>query len=182
MLTNLETNAPLAAYSRPGGFNDPDMLEVGNGALTERENRAHFSVWSVMGAPLLAGNDLNKMTSSTSSILTNTEVIALDQDPLGLQGALVRTEGDVEVYAKPLASCGARGVVVFNKGTTASEITLKLTDIWLPPAPPPCAICGHTVHPRVRLRFAEDRGRFRTTQWPSKSWEAKSPGRAETRT
>ena len=132
VVTNLQTNAPLAAYSRPGGFNDPDMLEVGNGALTEGENRAHFSVSSVMGAPLLA-----VMTHQHDLV----DIEHPDQhrghlagsDLLGLQGAVVRTEGDIEVYAKPLASCGARGVVVFNKGTTASEITLKWSDIWLSP-------------------------------------------------
>lgn len=131
----IDATTPLAAYARPGGFNDPDMLELGNGSLTEGEGRAQFSVWSALAAPLLAGNDLTRMNETTRSLLTNSEVIALDQDPLGLQAALVQREGDVDVLAKPLAECGARGVVLWNRGTTPGTVRLAWPDLWLRPEP-----------------------------------------------
>jgi alpha-galactosidase len=122
------------AYARAGAFNDPDMLEVGNGDLTEGEARAHFSIWSILAAPLLAGNDLSSMSEATRAVLTNGDVIALDQDPLALQGALVHREGSVDVLAKPLAECGARGVVLWNRGTKSADVALTWPQIWLEPA------------------------------------------------
>jgi alpha-galactosidase len=124
---------PLAAYARPGAFNDPDMLQVGNGELTVGERRAVFAVWSILSAPLLAGNELTTMTDETRDILTNSRVIALNQDPLGLQAALVRREGDVDVLAKPLAECGARGVVLWNRGETSTEVSVSFGELWLEP-------------------------------------------------
>lgn len=135
IVESIDDTTPLAAYARPGAFNDPDMLELGNGALTESEERAQFSVWSAFAAPLLAGNDLTRMTETTRALLTNADVIALDQDPLGLQAALVARDGDVDVLAKPLAECGARGVVLWNRGTTASSVRLAWPDLWLRPEP-----------------------------------------------
>jgi alpha-galactosidase len=138
ILRALDLNVPLASWTRPGGFNDPDMLEVGNGTLTESENRAHFTLWAVMSAPLLAGNDLTTMTDDTRAILTNQEIIALDQDPLGLQAAPVFREAessDVLVLAKPLSSCGARGVVLFNRGESTASATVSWSDVWLLPGP-----------------------------------------------
>ena len=120
----------LAPYARPGAFNDADMLEVGN-ELSVNEQRLHFSIWSILSSPLLAGNDLTQMSEATRAILTNAEVIALDQDPLGLQGTLVRSEGQVDILAKPLAECGGRAVVMWNRGTNPSQITLGWNDIWL---------------------------------------------------
>ncbi|HEX2670656.1 MAG TPA: hypothetical protein VHM25_07290, partial [Polyangiaceae bacterium] len=131
ILANLDANANLAAYSRPGAFNDPDMLEVGNGKLSESEQRSHFSLWSIMSAPLLAGHDLTTMSETTRNILVNPEVIALDQDPIGLQGAVVRDEGELQIFAKPIEGCGARGVVLFNRGDVAVSTTLSWTEIWL---------------------------------------------------
>jgi alpha-galactosidase len=122
----------LAAFARPGAFNDPDMLEIGNG-LTVAEGRVQFSVWSILSAPLLAGNDLSTMDAATRDILTNTELIALDQDPLGLQGALVRSEQGIDVLAKPLEGCGARAAVLWNRSETAAAITLHWSDLWLAP-------------------------------------------------
>jgi alpha-galactosidase len=127
----IDRTVPLAAYARPGGFNDPDMLEIGNPGLTESEQRVQFSVWSILAAPLLAGNDLSVMTEATRSILTNGEVLALNQDPLALQAALVRRSGPVDVLAKPLAGCGARAVVLWNRDTAPSRITLSWSDLWL---------------------------------------------------
>lgn len=129
----IDTTTPLAAYARPGGFNDPDVLEIGNGALSEGEQRVQFSVWSILAAPLLAGNDLSVMNESVRTILTNTEVIELNQDPLALQAAVLRRDGGVDILAKPLADCGARGVVLWNRETTPQQVNLTWNDLWLAP-------------------------------------------------
>lgn len=131
LVRSIDDTVPLAAYARPGGFNDPDMLEIGNGALTPGEMRVQFSVWSILSAPLIAGNDLTAMTEETRSILTNGRVIALNQDPLGLQAALIRREGDVDVLAKPLAECGARAVVLWNRGETSAQVSVAWQELWL---------------------------------------------------
>jgi len=133
LLEIIDANTRAAPYAGPGGFNDPDMLQVGNGELSEAENRAHFTMWAMMAAPLLAGNDLTDMTDTTAAILGNTEVIALDQDPLGLQGALVSSQGEVGVYAKPLAACGARGVVFLNRGDQPASASIAWEEIGLQP-------------------------------------------------
>jgi alpha-galactosidase len=131
----IDVTVPLAAYARPGAFNDPDMLEIGNGALTEGEQRVQFSVWSILAAPLLAGNDLSVMNEQTRSILTNARVIAMNQDPLALQAARIRRDGDVEILAKPLAECGARAVVLWNRGELSADVSLTWQDLWLEPQP-----------------------------------------------
>jgi len=128
----IDAATKLAAYARPGAFNDPDMLEIGNG-LSTAEARVQFSVWSILSAPLLAGNDLSTMDATTRDILTNRELIALDQDPLGLQGALVRSENGIDVLAKPLEGCGARAAVLWNRSDAAASITLPWSDLWLAP-------------------------------------------------
>jgi alpha-galactosidase len=107
--------AGLESYSGPGHWNDPDMLEVGNGKLTLAENRSHFSWWAILAAPLLAGNDLTKMKPEIKAILTNRDVIAIDQDSLGRQGNRVYSEGEVEVWTRPLSG-GTLAVAVFNVG------------------------------------------------------------------
>src|SRR5690606_179577 len=129
----IDDTVPLAAYVRPRAFNDPDMPQIGNGSLTGGEQRVHFAVWSILSAPLLAGNDLTAMTEATRDILTNSDVIALNQDPLGLQAALIAREGDVDVLAKPLAACGARAVVLWNRSETAAEVSVDWRDLWLEP-------------------------------------------------
>ncbi len=135
MLASIDASLPLAAYARPGAFNDPDMLELGNGELTLGEQRAQFAVWSILAAPLIAGNDLRDMTDETLAILTNSGVIALNQDPLGLQAAVVQQQSDVDVLAKPLSDCGARGVVVFNRGSEEAEVSLIWPELWLQSQP-----------------------------------------------
>jgi alpha-galactosidase len=107
--------AGLEQYAGPGGWNDPDILEVGNGDLTIEENRLHFSLWAMLAAPLLAGNDLSNMKPEIKAILTNRDVIAIDQDSLGKQGTRVYTEGEMEVWARSLAG-GALAVALFNTG------------------------------------------------------------------
>jgi len=122
------SQAGLAKYAGPGHWNDPDMLEVGKGKLTLDENRTHMSLWALLASPLLAGNDLSKMKPETSQILTNREVIAIDQDPLGKQGDRVSAVGPVEIWAKPLKG-GAKAIGLFNRDDTALPITLKLSDV-----------------------------------------------------
>jgi alpha-galactosidase len=107
--------AGLEKYASPGHWNDPDMLEVGNGKLTLAENRAHFSLWAMLAAPLLAGNDLPNMKPEIKAILTNRDVIAIDQDTLGKQGTRVYSEGEVDVWKRPLAG-GAMAIAIINAG------------------------------------------------------------------
>ncbi|HEV2867224.1 MAG TPA: alpha-galactosidase, partial [Allosphingosinicella sp.] len=116
MLDIADRNEPLWPFASPGHWNDPDMLEVGNGGMSESEYRAHFSLWAIMAAPLIAGNDVANMDAATRAILLNREVIAVDQDPLGVQGRRVRDDGEQELWVKPLAG-GARAVLFLNRGT-----------------------------------------------------------------
>jgi alpha-galactosidase len=113
--TLLEQQAGLENYAGPGHWNDPDMLEVGNGKLSLDENRAHFSMWAMLAAPLLAGNDLTQMKPEIKAILTNREVIAIDQDRLGKQAERVYAEGEVEVWTRHLEG-GALAVAILNAG------------------------------------------------------------------
>ena len=104
MINILSQQKDLARYAGPGHWNDPDMLEVGNGGMTTEEYKAHFSLWCMLAAPLLAGNDLQNMSPETKSILTNKEIIALDQDILGRQGECWRNNGDYQIWMKILAN------------------------------------------------------------------------------
>jgi alpha-galactosidase len=106
----------LEQYAGPGHWNDPDMLEVGNGKLTLEENRTHFSLWAILAAPLLAGNDLPNMKPEIKAILTNRDVIAIDQDALGRQGSKAYADGEVEVWTRKLSG-GALAVAVINVGS-----------------------------------------------------------------
>lgn len=131
LVSSIDATVPLAAYARPGGWNDPDALSIGNGELTLAEKRVQFSVWSILSAPLLAGNDLSTMDDETRDILTNQRLIEVNQDPLGLQAALVRRDGDVDVLAKPLAQCGARAVVLWNRGETSADVSITWEELRL---------------------------------------------------
>jgi len=108
--------AGLEKYAGPSHWNDPDMLEVGNGKLTLEENRAHFSLWAMLAAPLLAGNDLPNMKPEIKAILTNRDVIAIDQDKLGKQASRTYTDGEVDVWTRHLAG-GAMAIAVINAGS-----------------------------------------------------------------
>ena len=103
MISILSQQKDLAKFAGPGHWNDPDMLEVGNGGMTTEEYKTHFSLWCMLAAPLLAGNDLQNMSPETKSILTNKEIIALDQDILGKQAELWRNNGDYQIWMKMLA-------------------------------------------------------------------------------
>ncbi|MFE1197076.1 NPCBM/NEW2 domain-containing protein [Streptomyces olivaceoviridis] len=133
MLSILKQNLPLAPYAGPGHWNDPDMLEVGNGGMTDTEYRSHFSLWSVMAAPLLIGTDLRKASPATFDILGNKEVIAVDQDPLGKQGTVVSSGGGRWVVAKEMKD-GSRAVALFNESGTAQRITTSASAVGLPDA------------------------------------------------
>ncbi|HUL76630.1 MAG TPA: glycoside hydrolase family 27 protein, partial [Vicinamibacteria bacterium] len=124
--------AELHPYAGPGHWNDPDMLEVGNGGLKPAENRAHFSFWALLAAPLIAGNDLEAMKPEVREILTNREVIAVDQDPLGMQGRKVWHDGAREVWMKPLAD-GGKAVILFNRGAEESVFAAAWDQIGLFP-------------------------------------------------
>lgn len=118
----------LARYAGPGHWNDPDMLEIGNGGMTDDEYRTHMSLWAILAAPLLAGNDLSKMSPETLAILTNKEVIAVDQDGLGKQGDRASALGLTEIWTRPLRD-GALAVGLFNRDDVEHSVTLNLRDV-----------------------------------------------------
>ncbi len=127
----LDQQIGLQAFAGPGGWNDPDMLEVGNGGMNAREYRAHFSMWALLNAPLIAGNDIRSMNDTTGGILMNAEVIAVDQDWGGSQGYKLRDDGDREVWAKPMAD-GSVAVVLLNRGETSGVIGVTRQELRLP--------------------------------------------------
>lgn len=125
------SQAGLGKYAAPGHWNDPDMLEVGNGHMTPDEYRTHMSLWAMLAAPLLAGNDLSKMDATTKSILMNKDVIAVDQDSLGKQGDRVSAIGPFEVWMKPLAN-GDRAVALFNRQGYPYPIKTVFKNLGMP--------------------------------------------------
>jgi alpha-galactosidase len=133
MVANMDTNATLSAYAGPGQWNDPDMLEVGNGGMTTTEYRAHFTMWCMMAAPLILGNDLRSTSQAIKGILTNAEVIGIDQDAAGIQGTRVKKSGNLEVWCKPLGSTNGstKAVALLNRGTVAATIVVNWSDIGL---------------------------------------------------
>ncbi|GAA3752809.1 RICIN domain-containing protein [Micromonospora maritima] len=118
----INVTVPLAGYARPGGFNDPDMMEVGRGGMTDTEMRSHFAMWAVLAAPLIAGNDVRNMNAATQGILTNRALIAINQDSLGLQATQVSFDGTRRVLAKRLAD-GDVAVALFNQGGASTTIS-----------------------------------------------------------
>lgn len=133
MLSIMKKNLPLAQYAGPGHWNDPDMLEVGNGGMTGTEYRSHFSMWSIMASPLLIGSDLRKAPAAAFEILGNREVIAVDQDPLGKQGTVISSEGGRWVVAKEMAD-GSRTVALFNENSSPQRIATTAEAAGLPDA------------------------------------------------
>ncbi|HTS12898.1 MAG TPA: glycoside hydrolase family 27 protein [Candidatus Limnocylindrales bacterium] len=131
VLSILDLQVGLESYAGPGHWNDPDMLEVGNGGMTNAEDAAHFSLWCLLAAPLMAGNDLANMSPETKAILTNREVIAVDQDSLGHEGTRVWKDGDREVWSKQMAD-GSRAVILLNRGDGEQEITATWEQIGYP--------------------------------------------------
>jgi alpha-galactosidase len=117
-------------YAGPGHWNDPDMLEVGNGGMSEDEYRTHLGLWAMLAAPLIAGNDLTKMTPYTVDMLTNREVLAIDQDPLGKQGYPIIQEGPFEVWVKPMAD-HSFAVGLFNRSKEEDKMNVKFSDLGI---------------------------------------------------
>ncbi len=129
MISNIEKQVPTAPFAGPGHWNDPDMLEIGNGHMTEDEYRTHMSLWALTAAPLLAGNDIRNMTSAIKEILLNRDVIAVDQDSLGKQASPI-VQGELEIWVKPLED-GSVAVGMVNMGSSATNATIKASDLGL---------------------------------------------------
>lgn len=121
----------LEKFAGPGHWNDPDMLEVGNGGMKRDEYRTHMALWALLAAPLLAGNDLRNMSPETKDLLLNSEVLAVDQDVKGVQGHRVWEEGPLEIWVKPLAD-GSHAVGLFNRSESATKMTLDFKSIGAP--------------------------------------------------
>jgi alpha-galactosidase len=160
VLDILDQQVGLESFAGPGHWNDPDMLEVGNGGMTTTEYRAHFSLWAILAAPLVAGNDLRDMKPEIREILTQQEVIAVDQDVAGRQGHRVRKSGNVEVWSKSLHD-GSRAVVLLNRGTVSEQISVAWEDL------------GYPAHLSARVRdlwqakdLGEHQGTFSATVMP----------------
>lgn len=122
----IDKQRDLAEYAGPGQWNDPDMLEVGNGGMTAEEYKTHFSMWCMMAAPLMAGNDLDNMTDETKEILMNREMIAVDQDTMGKQAACYRDNGDYEIWGKALEN-EEKAVCLLNRSDEEKEVQVNLT-------------------------------------------------------
>ena len=131
VLDILDLNADLYPHAGPGHWNDPDMLEVGNGGMSDAEDRAHFSLWAMLAAPLMAGNDLSNMSAATRETLLNKEIIAVDQDALGIQAHRAASSGEAEVWVRPLVG-GGRAVALLNRGTAATPITVTWQELDYP--------------------------------------------------
>ncbi len=129
MTYNIEKQVPTAPYAGPGHWNDPDMLEIGNGGMTDTEYRTHMSLWALAAAPLLAGNDIRHMSDATKAILLNREVIAVDQDPLGKQASPI-AHGNLQTWIKPLAD-GSVAVGVVNLGASPAQARVVAADLPL---------------------------------------------------
>lgn len=123
--------APLAKYAGPGHWNDPDMLEVGNGGMKPNEYRTHMSLWVLLGAPLLAGNDLSRMSAVDKALLMNRDAIAIDQDPMGRQAELVWQRGDLGLWRKPLTG-GHFAIGLVNNSWSSRDVPFDLKEIGFP--------------------------------------------------
>ena len=133
VLTILDRQASLHRFAGPDHWNDPDMLEVGNGTLTAEQSRAHFALWSMLAAPLMAGNDLRAMSDEIRAILTAPEIVAIDQDSRGTQGRRIRSDGEVDVWLRDLGSDGRCALAVLNRGSAGREVRLGLEEIGMDP-------------------------------------------------
>jgi alpha-galactosidase len=147
MISNIEGQTGAATYAGPGTWNDPDVLEIGNGGMTPDEYRTHMSLWALSAAPLLAGNDLRAMSETTESILLNTEVVAIDQDVLGIQATPMQ-QGDLQTWIKPLAD-GSLAVGVVNLSSASEPATVNAADLGL--ADPPASARDVWAHANIQF-------------------------------
>jgi hypothetical protein len=133
VLANFDTALHPTAQSAqsPGHYNDPDMLIVGMPSFSGAQNRTHLALWAIAGAPLLAGNNLATMNDDTKSVLTNREVLAIDQDPLAKQGVKVADDGGRQVYSRELSGMRRRAVLLLNRSASSASITVRFADIGL---------------------------------------------------
>lgn len=129
-IVDYQEEMKLAQWARPGAWNDPDMLEVGNGGMTYDEYKSHFSLWAMMAAPLIAGNDIRTMSHETRTILTAREVIAVNQDPLGRQGGRLRAQSGLEVWTRRLHD-NSQAVLLWNRNTSRTNITVTWAEMGL---------------------------------------------------
>src|SRR4051812_4711353 len=153
MVQILKANAPLAQYAGPGHWNDPDMLEVGNGGMTTEEYKSHFSLWAMMAAPLLIGADLRKVSPENFDVLRNAEVIALDQDRRGVQARVLSNQDGHWVFAKPLDG-GDVAIALFNETTSSAAIGTTAAAAGLPKA------AGYTARDLWTHRDLQTAGRI----------------------
>jgi alpha-galactosidase len=128
MMEILDTQSAIAKWAGPGHWNDPDMLEVGNGGMTADEYRTHMSLWAIFAAPLLAGNDVRGMTPDVRSILLNKDVIAIDQDPLGNEGQLALKRDEVDYWKRSLSGNGV-AIAVVNRGNAAVSVKIPWKEL-----------------------------------------------------
>jgi alpha-galactosidase len=129
----MDAASQFAADASPGAWNDPDMLEVGNGGMSDTEDRTHFSMWAMLSAPLIAGNDLTSMSAATLATLTNSEVIAVDQDPLGKQAMLISDNGSgLQVWSKQVT--GGTVVALLNRSAASAIISVDWSQIGVDPS------------------------------------------------
>jgi alpha-galactosidase len=131
MIGKVHTNDDLAKFAGPGHWNDPDMLEVGNGGMTATEYRTHFSLWAMMSAPLLMGSNVPTLSPANLDILKNTDIIALDQDPLGQQAVIVSSSNGLVVYRKPLSN-GDLAVALLNETGSTATVSTTASAIGMP--------------------------------------------------
>ncbi|NLE01866.1 MAG: carbohydrate-binding protein [Fibrobacter sp.] len=136
ILDIIDLNEKYAPVAKPGAWNDPDMLQVGNtrnGGPTTEEYRTHFSLWCIMAAPLMLGNDIRNMSQATKDIILNKEVIAVDQDSAGIQGTKIKSTNGLDVWCKPLGSKNGniKAVALFNRNNSPANITVNFSDIGL---------------------------------------------------
>ena len=143
VLSIFDADLPFARFASRGHWNDPDMLEVGRG-MSDAEDRAHFTLWAMLAAPLLAGNDIRSMSASTEAVLTNHEVIAVDQDPLGAQATIVYDDhAGRQILSKVLQGKDARAVALLNRSDAPATMrvswsmlkvaagTAQARDLWV---------------------------------------------------
>jgi alpha-galactosidase len=126
MINIVAQEKELAKYAGPGHWNDPDMLEIGNGRMTNEEYKTHFSFWCMLAAPLIAGNDLQNMTPETKTILLNKDLIAVDQDSLGRQATCYRDNGDYQIWIKPLSN-NEKAVCLLNKSDEKKSVLVDFS-------------------------------------------------------
>lgn len=137
MLFNFDSSAARALFAGPGRWNDPDMLEVGNGEFDQRNliaARAHMSMWAIIAAPLILGNDLRRMTPAIAKIIANRDVIAVNQDPAGNQGVIISKSGDGQIVAKAMSRPGRKAIALINRGRKPIALSVSVADLGLSPA------------------------------------------------